>query len=127
MERSEHQFMPVSNELLVDFTPGVYLHYKNNLYLAYEVGSDANFSDRSVVHYQPLDRNGEVYGDKWVRTLIHVDQESWRDFVHRDGSKCFRTIVCHESGVDSIPRFRYLGPVYESWMQNLDPWKTDTD
>lgn len=116
--------MPISNEVLVDFTPGVYLHYKNNLYIAYEICSDANFADRSVVYYQPLDRDGKVYGEKWIRTLSHIEQESWMDFVHRDGTKCHRTFVCHEPEVEFAPRFRYLGPVYEPWMQRAEPWES---
>lgn len=104
----------------ISFRPGVYLHYKGQLYEATHLMHDANHEGRVVVHYIGLQLEGAHDGPRHaVRTL-----QDWNAYVHRDGSVCEvdSTGRCSDN-LSTAPRFRYLGSTYTSAMLSSNPWK----
>ena len=122
MEAGERQYSPVEPEILAEFKPGIYLHYKGNLYEGSRLGLDSNYPERTVAIYVALGPNTQKDTiTNYVRTLTDKNDDSWNDFVHRDGSDC-NGEQDHDVGDDFAPRYRYLGPQLEAWMNDVDPW-----
>lgn len=66
--------------------PGLYRHYKGHLYLPLGVAHDANYEDRAVVVYVPLQLDGAHEGPRLaVRTLgkteRYPDDDAWWDRI----------------------------------------------
>lgn len=100
--------------------PGIYRHYKNRLYQVLGSGHDSNIEDREVVVYIGLELDDSHFGGRWaVRTL-----SDFSAMVHpEDGCEC---VPCDQHGTYDpggkfcegvIPRFTYLGQVYEPGMR----------
>ncbi len=102
------------------FLPGIYLHYKGQLYEAMHLAHDANYEDRVVVLYIGLQLDGAHDGPRHaIRSF-----EDWNTWVHQDGSICetMKNETCPD-GKPKAPRFRYLGPTYTSTMCATTPWQ----
>ena len=113
---------PEAKESLEEFAQGVYLHFKGNLYDAYTVAKDPE-DNQTKVYYWALNKDGSPksnvrYGREAEEFLL--------DVVHRDGSVCEHTQIVDEGmctdGQQIADRFHYLGPIYKSWMQDVNPW-----
>jgi len=109
--------MDLQNRKLDSFRPGIYLHYKGDLYEADHLMRDANDNSRVGVHYIGLGTNGAKDGPRhMIRTW-----EDWTVIVHKDGTICdrHRDSICLDTKNPVTPRFRYLGPFYKTEMLNL--------
>lgn len=111
--------MDLRHQELRNFRPGVYLHYKGNLYEADHLMRDANDASRVGVHYIGLGTNGAKDGP---RHLIRT-WEDWNAILHQDGTVCSRhkDNLCLETQQPVVPRFRYLGPFYKTNMLHRKP------
>lgn len=109
---------------LPDLRTGVYRHYKNHFYLVLGYGHDANYEDRTTVHYLGLELNEAHTGPRLATcTAVSDDPEvdAWFDYVHSiDGSKClhgitgtFFTTKRYPDQIAVVPRFEYVGPSWE--------------
>lgn len=101
-----------------DFKPGIYLHYKGNLYEVDHLMRDANDATRIGVHYIGLELDGARDGP---RHLIRTWKD-WNAKVHDDGTICqnYSDEKCLDGHGNVRYRFRYLGPFYESTMATTD-------
>lgn len=105
-----------------DFRPGVYLHYKKHLYEADHLVHNASEDNRIEVHYIGLELDNAKDGP---RHATREFSEFFTDAVHEDRSKCE-----HGDGEAGYckaqkkiaKRFCYLGPIFEGWMLDADPW-----
>ena len=106
--------MNLWDQELRNFKPGIYLHFKGNLYEADHLMRDANQDSRVGVHYIGLTTNGAREGP---RHLIRT-WEDWNAKLHEDGTVCDKNEdnKCSENQELLTPRFRYLGPYYETKM-----------
>jgi hypothetical protein len=112
----------MDDQAYATFLPGIYLHYKRQLYEASHLAHDANYENRVVVHYIGLQLDGAHDGPRHaVRSW-----DDWNTYVHQDGSICEHLVngICDENKAVT-PRFRYLGPVYTASMLGLNPWITN--
>ena len=104
------------------FRPGVYLHYKGNLFEADHLVRNSSEEGRVEIHYIGLQLTGASEGPRY---LTREFGEFLEDKVHEDGSKCEHEAtstpdICNAEK-HIIPRFRYLGPVYEHRMLDEQP------
>lgn len=108
--------MNLQDDVLRNFKPGIYLHYKGMLYEADHLMRDANDVSRVGVHYIGLELDGARLGP---RHLIRT-WEDWNATLHEDGTVCdnHEGDACLDTGKQTISRFRYLGPFYETQMRD---------
>jgi hypothetical protein len=100
--------VPEGSNKYASFRPGVYLHYKGQLYEATHLAHDANHDGRVVVHYIALQLDGAHDGPRHaVRSW-----DDWNAYVHQNGSICegIEERKCSDRQLIA-PRFTYLGPV----------------
>jgi hypothetical protein len=106
------------------FRPGIYLHYKGHLYEASHFSHNASENDRIEIAYIALQLDNAHEGPRHATREV---REFLFDNVHANGTTCEDNVkvtnrfFC-EAGISTAPRFRYLGPVYEKWMLDVDPW-----
>lgn len=104
------------------FWPGIYLHYKQHLYEADHLTHNASEEGRIEIHYIGLQLEKAQEGP---RHATREFSEFLLDTIHEDGSKCEHgsnnPVFC-TSQKKIAKRFRYLGPVFEAWMLDSDPW-----
>ena len=109
--------MNIEQRGLEDFKPGIYLHYKGQLYEADHLIRDANDNTRVGVHYIGLNVDGAQDGPRhMVRTW-----EDWRARIHADGTTCEECEggVCLKTGEPTRERFRFVGAFYTASMLEL--------
>lgn len=106
-----------------DFRPGIYLHYKKHLYEADHLVHNASEDDQIEIHYIGLELDHAKDGPRHATREFN---EFLADTVHEDRSKCEhgdgKTGYC-KAGKKTAKRFAYLGPIFEGWMLEADPWK----
>ena len=119
--------MELTHDELSRFRCGIYLHYKWHLYEADHLTHNASEGDRIEIHYVGLQLDeaseGPRHATREFREFLH-------DRVHEDGSRCglihkdypAHLFMCGHERLITL-RFRYLGPVFASWMLSADPWK----
>jgi hypothetical protein len=106
---------------------GVHQHYKGPLYLPLGYGHDANIAGREGVVYLGLELDDAHPGPRLAfrtATTIEPDVDAWWDYLHvRDRSKCQHHSgdgAC-KKGLETVPRFGYLGPGFEPYMLGRVP------
>lgn len=116
--------MNESNNTLTLFRSGIYLHYKKHLYEADHLTHNASQDNRVEIHYIGLELDAAHEGPR------HATRELKNflfDFVHKDGTLCTHgpthTLPLCSFNQPIASRFRYLGPVFQTWMINVDPWE----
>lgn len=96
---------------LPELQPGIYRHYKGQLYQALGYAHDANDETRVVVVYMPLQLDEAHEGPRLAVRSVYGDEACWHDMVHlSDGT------VCTNECFDAIPRFRWLGYEFKAGM-----------
>ena len=103
------------------FQAGIYRHYKGPLYQALFLAHDANDAARVAVIYVPLQLDGAHEGPRpAIRTYDDFYGYVQPEFKLEMGLREWKTqapikqAACEEMGY--IPRFLYLGPVFEKSM-----------
>lgn len=127
------KYVPTTKKDLEVFRSGIYLHYKGHLYSATNLSTASSRDDLLEIAYVSLQLEGASEGPR------HHTREFFSfllDRVHVDGTRCDhltnirqkldilvngRIWACPET-ISAIPRYRYLGPVYERWMLDELPW-----
>lgn len=101
---------------LPELRPGIYRHYKGQLYQALGYGHDSNDETRVVVVYVPLQLDGAHEGPRLAVRSVYGSEACWHDMVHKGSQDRCDSGECP----DAIPRFEWLGYEYKAWMADSD-------